>query len=178
MNDTDLLALNVYEEAGGEIDEGKAAVARIVKNRMRAKFFSDGTIQGTVLAKDQFSWAWFGFTDGIKTASGNITPAKHMQEYVRLCYTSTEAQSLAETLLKRAKKISPKSFARCGEIAGAVMSGTYYGPLYAKLGYDAVSYLNPRILTKLPSWAIPSRLVVSIGHHDFYRATDTGALTS
>lgn len=172
MNDADLLGLNVYEEAGGEPDEGKAAVARIVKNRMRAKFFSDGTIQGTVLAKDQFSWAYFGF---VTKTTGNLAPAKHTQEYVRLAHNLTEAQALAESLLKRTV---PTIFRHCSEIGQAVMSNTYYGPLYAKLGNDTVSYLNPRILTKLPTWAIPSRLVVSIGHHDFYRATDTGALTS
>lgn len=170
MTDADLLALNIYEEAAGESDEGKAAVARIVRNRMRAKFFSDGTIQGTVLAKDQFSWAYFGF---VTKTTGQLNPAKHVQEYVRLAHNLTEAEALAETLLKRT---IPRVFRHCSEIGQAVLSGTFYGPLYAKLGNDAVSYLNPRILTKLPTWAIPSRLVVSIGHHDFYRATDAGAL--
>lgn len=173
MDDLDLLALNVYEEAGGEPDEGKAAVARITKNRMAARFFSDGTVQGTVLAKDQFSWAYFGF---VTKTTGNIAPGKHVGDYVRLAHNLTEAQGLAEALLKRTV---PSVFVRCKGIAQSVMSGTYYGPLFAKLGNDAVSYLNPRILTKLPTWAIPSRLVVSIGHHDFYRATDKpGALVA
>lgn len=173
MNDRELLALNVYREAGGEIDEGKAAVARVVKNRMGAKFFSDGTIRGTVLARDQFSWAYFAFVD--KT-SGNFSPVKHTQVYTRIAHTVAEAEVVAEDLLKR---VVPGVFRHCSEIAQAVMSGTYYSPLYAKLGNEAVSYINPRILTRLPTWAIPSRLVVSIGHHDFYRATDKpGALTS
>lgn len=176
MNDTELLALNVYREAAGEIDEGKAAVARIVKNRMAAKFFSDGTIRGTVLAKDQFSWAYFAFVDKV---AGNIAPGKHIQVYSRIARTLPEAEAVAEDLLKR---VVPGVFRHCSEIAQAVMSGTYYTPLYAKLGNDAVSYLNPRILTKLPTWATTSRFVVRIGHHDFYRANEKpikqGALTS
>lgn len=164
MDDKTLLALNVYEEAAGEPINGRAAIARVVKNRMAKKFFSDGTIQGTVLAPDQFSWAWFGF---VTKTTGNITPGKHVQEYVRLAHNATEAQALAESLLKRT---IPKVLAACGDVAQQVIAGTYYDPLFAKLGNDAVSYLNPRILTKLPKWAIPEKLVVSIGHHDFYRA--------
>jgi len=165
MTDADLEALNIYQEAGGEPDEGKAAVARVVRNRMRRKFFSDGTVAGTVLAKDQFSWAWFAFVAAPMT--GHANPGKHLHEYVRLAYTRTEAQGLADALLKR---VVPKILAHCHDIAGQVASGTYYGPGYAKLGNDAVSYLNPRILTKLPNWATSDRFIVSIGHHDFYRS--------
>lgn len=164
MRDDDLLALNVYEEAAGEIDEGKAAVARIVKNRMARKFFSDGTMVGTVLAKDQFSWAYFGF---VTRHTGNAGVDKSVQEYVRMAHTITEAQGLAEALLKRAL---PRTLNKCASIAQAVMGGTFRGPLYDLLTDDAVSYLNPRILTRLPKWAIPDKLVCSIGHHDFYRA--------
>lgn len=166
MNDTDLLALNVYREAAGEPDEGRAAVARVVKNRMAAKFFSDGTIRGTVLRKDQFSWAYFAFVDKV---GGTITPGKHVQVYSRIASTLPEAEAVAEDLLKR---VVPNVFRHCSEIAQSVMAGTYYSPLYAKLGNDAVSYLNPRILTRPPTWATTARFVVSIGHHDFYRATD------
>lgn len=166
MLDADLEALNIYQEAGGEPDEGKAAVARVVRNRMRAKFFSDGTVTGTVLAKDQFSWAWFGFVAIPMT--GHANPSKHIQEYVRIAHTQTEAEDLAQSLLRRAL---PKTLARCRDIAAQVANKTYYGPLYAKLGNDAVSYLNPRILTKLPNWATSDRFIISIGHHDFYRAT-------
>lgn len=173
MNDADLDALNVYEEAGGEPDEGKAAVARVVVNRQRAKFFSDGTVAGTVLAKDQFSWAWFGFV-AVKM-TGHADPTKHNQEYVRLCHTPAEAEALAATLLKRAV---PSVLARCADIAASVRAATYYHPLYARLGNDAVSYLNPRILTSLPKWATADRFMVSIGHHDFYRAIPKSVLVS
>lgn len=164
MTEGELLALNVYQEAGGESDDGKAAVARIVKNRMAHKFFSDGTVYGTVLAKDQFSWAYFGF---VTLHTGTTDPAKNTQGYVRIAHTMTEAQALAESLLKRTV---PRVFNKCGSIAQAVMEGVYSSPAYDKLTDEAVSYLNPRILTRLPKWAIPAKLVCSIGHHDFYRA--------
>lgn len=164
MTEQELAYLNAYEEAAGEPDEGVAAITRIVKNRMAHHFFSDGTIAGTVLAKDQFSWAWFAFMD--KT-SGNIAPGKHVQAYMRRASTRAQAEAVANQL--RAKVV-PSVWTRVGRITSAALDGDYDGPLYDKLGADAVSYLNPRILTKLPSWAIPSKLVVSIGHHDFYRA--------
>lgn len=167
IQDDDLLALNVLEEAGGEIPDGRAAVARIVKNRMARKFFSDGTVLGTVLAKDQFSWAWFGFQEKV---TGNINPVKHVKEYVRMCHTATEALALASDYLAKAKKSSPNTLAICSNTARDVMAGKYRGLLYDKLTDDAVSYLNPAILVKLPTWATTDKLVCIIGHHWFYRA--------
>lgn len=164
MTDQDLATLNAYEEAAGEPDEGVAAITRIVKNRMARHFFSDGTIAGTVLAKDQFSWAWFGFMD--KT-SGTLAPGKHIQAYIRRASTLEQAQAVVADL--RAK-VMPAAWLRVGRITSAALDGDYDGPLYDKLGDDAVSYVNPRILTKPPTWAIPAKFIVSIGHHDFYRA--------
>lgn len=163
MTDDELLALNVYEEAGGEIPDGQAAIARVTLNRMHRKFFSDGTVAGTVLAKDQFSWAWFGF-DVVHTGVG-VHDQSH-REYVRLSHTFTEALALAEDLHDLA---TPHILAGCAAIAARVVLGTYKGPFFDQLTDDTVNYCNPRILTKLPPWAIPSALVCSIGHHDFYR---------
>jgi spore germination cell wall hydrolase CwlJ-like protein len=163
MNDSQMDGLNMLEEAGGEIDDGKAAIARIVKNRMALKYSSDGTVQGTVLWPDQFSWAYFGF---VTRHTGTGTHDLSTQQYVRLNHTRTEAQALAEQLLARA---NPSALAHCIAVADSVAIGKYAGPLYDKLTDDAVLYVNPRILTKPPIWAIPSALVCSIGHHDFYR---------
>lgn len=164
MLDEELLALNVYEEAGGEIPDGQAAVARVTLNRIKRKFFSDGTMLGTVLAKDQFSWAWFGFVTRV-TGTGAAEHVEH--KYIRLAHTLTEAQQLADDLMRRAL---PRNFSACRRVADQVSVGSYGGTLYDKLTDDAVLYLNPRILTALPSWAIAEKLVCSIGHHDFYRA--------
>lgn len=152
MTDEDLLALNVYSEANLEIPDGKAAVARVVKNRMAHKFFSDGTIPGTVLKKDQFSWAWFDFRNG---------------KYTRVAWDLEGAQHVAASKLAVA---SQKSLAVCRDIADKVMAGTYSGPFYDMLTDDVVLYLNPKIVSKLPEWASEDKLVCIIGHHQFFRA--------
>lgn len=152
MLDAELLALNVYEEAGGEIDDGRAAVARVTLNRMRRRFFSDGTVAGTVLAKDQFSWAWFEMENGV---------------YTRVCHTPADAHTRAELLLARAGQVA---LGQCEVIAANVLVGAYHGPFYDQLTDDAVLYLNPRILTALPAWATPPAFICSIGRHDFYRS--------
>lgn len=164
MTDDELLALNVYEEAAGEVPDGQAAIARVTLNRMHRQFFSDGTMTGTVLRKDQFSWAWFGF-ETLHTGVG-VADQAH-QEYVRLSHTTTEALALAEDLKDMA---SPRVLAGCAAIAAQVVLGTYKGPLYDQLTDDVMNYCNPRILKNPPAWAIPEKLVCSIGHHDFYRA--------
>lgn len=151
MKDEDLLALNVYEESALEIPDGKAAVARVVKNRMALKFMSDGTMEGTVLAKDQFSWAWFDFKQG---------------KYTRVAWDLEGAQHIAAEKLAVA---SQKSLAACRTIADSVMAGTYTGLFYDMLTDDAVNYLNPKIVPKLPEWATEDKLVCIIGHHNFYR---------
>ena len=152
MTDDDLLALCVLEEAGAEVDDGKAAVARVIFNRMRLKYSSDGTIAGTVMKYDQFSWAWFSFVNG---------------HYTRVADTVEQATAIAERKLAAAL---PGAIANCGRIAQEVQAGTYHGPLYDKLTDDAVLYLNPHILHRLPSWATPDKLVCVIERHFFYHA--------
>ncbi len=43
-----LAALTVYFEAAGESFAGKLAVAAVIRNRMKLKYQSDGTVKGTV----------------------------------------------------------------------------------------------------------------------------------
>lgn len=152
MTDSDLLALCVLLEAGGEIDDGKAAIARVVRNRMALKFMSDGTVFGTILKYDQFSWAWFDYVAG---------------GYKRVAWTVDEAEKIAERDLNRA---APQPLFHCRQIGDSVMAGTYHGPSYDQLTDQAVNYLNPRILHHLPAWASPDKLVCVIGHHNFYRS--------
>ncbi len=49
----------VLQEAGNQVPDGMAAVARVMLNRTRRKYASDGTIAGTILGHDQFSWIDF-----------------------------------------------------------------------------------------------------------------------
>lgn len=49
-------ALAVYAEARGESFTGQLAVANVIRERMRLKYASDGTVVGTVWRPMQFSW--------------------------------------------------------------------------------------------------------------------------
>lgn len=153
MNDQDLLALCVLEEAGGEPDEGRAAVARVIANRMKRKYQSDGTMVGTVLHYDAFSWAWFAF--------GGTPPKYH-----RVAWHLDQAQAIAE---KKLASAPATALSQCRVIAAFVNAGTFHGDLYDKLTDDTVMYLNPHILDHLPDWAVPEKFVVRIGQQDFYR---------
>ena len=48
--------LTVWGEARGESDEGKVAVASVIRNRMQHRYSSDGTAADTVLRPFQFSF--------------------------------------------------------------------------------------------------------------------------
>lgn len=50
-----LAIITIYQEASGEPWDGKVAVAEVIRNRMREKYMSDGTVSGTVLRASQFS---------------------------------------------------------------------------------------------------------------------------
>ncbi|HTM09558.1 MAG TPA: cell wall hydrolase [Verrucomicrobiae bacterium] len=55
ISDTALAAITIWQEARGEPYEGKLAVAEVIRNRMRERYASDGTVAGTVLRPKQFS---------------------------------------------------------------------------------------------------------------------------
>lgn len=155
VSDADLLALCIFEEAAGEPDDGRAAVAYVVKNRMRSRFQSDGTLAGTILKPNQFSWVNWSMVGG---------------KYVRVAATAAQVKARLDQLLATNKTHFPKVFEACAEIGRHVLDGTYQGgPHYAQLTAETVNYVNPRIVSR-PAWATPDRFVCSIGHHDFYRA--------
>lgn len=162
MNDMNFLALCVLQEAGAEPDDGKAGVARVIKNRMAQKYESDGTVVGTVLKYDQFSWAWFAFET---VHSGTGTHDVGTQKYVRVASTVEEAMAIAEKKLA-VEPADAMSDARL--IVSQVQAGNYSGALYNNLTDAALMYLNPRILQSLPPWATQDKFICSIGHHDFY----------
>lgn len=54
LTEDTLAALTVYLEARGESFAGKLAVAAVIRNRMNARYHSDGTVKGTVLRPYQF----------------------------------------------------------------------------------------------------------------------------
>jgi spore germination cell wall hydrolase CwlJ-like protein len=155
MTEDDLLALNVYKEAAGEIEEGRAAIARVVLNRAKRHYASDGTIPGVIFHPNAFSWLWFAFTGS--------PPAYHRVNSTRAQAEATAARELAA--------VHPAAFADCRQIAMAVKAGTYAAPLYAGLTDDVVLYYNPdpRITPHTPAWAPPEAFVCAIGHHRFFK---------
>lgn len=151
LKDLDLVSLCMYCEAWLEPDDGKAAVARVIYNRIKKKYESDGTVIGTVLKYDQFSWAWFSWING---------------KYVRVSDTLGQAKSVAEFKLKH---VSPYALSRCAQISIAVKNNEYKGNLYDQLTDEVVSYLNPHVLNHLPDWATPEKFVCTIQNHNFYK---------
>lgn len=157
MDDSDLLTLCVFKEAAGEPQDGKAAVARVVLNRTNRKppYASDGTIRGTILHHSQFSWVNWDFVNG---------------QYQEVAFSPDVVEARVERLFKESQ-IYRTTWAACDDIAKDVLAGTYSGgPEYEKLGDDAVLYLNPKIVAKLPAWADPAKLLAVIGAHHFFSA--------
>lgn len=156
MDDATLLTLCVWSEARGQGPEGKAAVARVVLNRIAAKFESDGTIKGTVLAPNQFSGFWWGFND-------------QTDKYdKRLATTVAQASKVADAMLKEATDHHGGAiWAKCEDAVTQVMAGTFKGSLYDQLGDEAVNYVNLRLAK--PKWATPELHIIDIGAHSFYR---------
>lgn len=55
ISDDALAVVTIFQEAAGEPWDGKVAVAEVIRNRMKDKYMSDGTVSGTVLRAYQFS---------------------------------------------------------------------------------------------------------------------------
>lgn len=156
VQDHDLLATCIADEAGAEPYEGKVAVAIVLANRQALKYQSDGTVAGTVLKKDQFSGFWFEMIKGV---------------YTRVCHTQEEAQARAAS--KFAKYSQQAVWGDClravrdatAWAAGEPMSFTP-GPAFAGLSPKTVLYLNPDI--SHAAWATPDKQDAVIFHHTFY----------
>jgi spore germination cell wall hydrolase CwlJ-like protein len=146
------MALLIWSEARGEATDGKAAVGRVVLNRTKLHYASDETIEGTILAPNQFSGFWFDFVGG---------------KYVRVCRTLADAQARAGVLLATAKA-QGAVWTACDDVAAQLLAGTYASPAYAVLDDRTVLYANLAISN--PVWAIPAKLVTKIGAHSFFHA--------
>ncbi|MFZ3194107.1 MAG: cell wall hydrolase [Moraxellaceae bacterium] len=160
LSELTYLALCVYDEARGEPFEGQVAVARVVLNRTAKRYASDGTIRGTVLSPNQFSGFYF---DSILQAGGKW-------KYVKVANSVAGAdvrarQKFAKALGTKAYNTALQAARDALSLQGAMNLGKYTDRLS-----EALHYLNPRVLTSLPSWANKGAFIKSIGQHDFYRA--------
>ena len=55
FDDNSLATAVIWQEARGEIREGKIAVGEVIRRRTKLKYSSDGTIAGTIFRPWQFS---------------------------------------------------------------------------------------------------------------------------
>jgi spore germination cell wall hydrolase CwlJ-like protein len=154
MTDADLIALCAFQEANLEPDDGMAAVVRVVLNRAKDLFQSDGSIPGTIFHGNgtAFSWAAFEMDHG---------------HYGRVANGPAEIAARAAQLLSSAQDYKA-AWARAQRISQAVVAGTYHGPDYDQLTDVVVMYANLALVS--PPWAVPSKFVCRIGHQSFYTA--------
>lgn len=154
MTDDDLIALCAFSEANLEPDDGMAAVVRVIINRAKDLFQSDGSVPGTIFHGNgtAFSWAAFQMTGG---------------HYGRVANGPAEIAARADKLLAQAQDYRA-AWARAQRISQAVVAGTYHGPDYDRLTDAVVLYANLGLVR--PPWATPDKLVARIGHHSFYAA--------
>ena len=147
-----MLTLCVIQEAGNQVADGMAGVARVVLNRTRLKYASDGTIAGTILGHDQFSWTEFAMRGGV---------------YRRVATDGAQEMTRVASLMAEAKA-ERGAWSVCQLVAWRVQQGVYQGTLYDKLTDDTVLYDN--LALAHPDWAIASKLVVEIPAHSFFRS--------
>jgi spore germination cell wall hydrolase CwlJ-like protein len=151
MDQITLVCLTVWGEARGECKDGKAAVARVIDNRTKAKYSSDGSYENTCLRRWQFSEYWADMEDG---------------EYKQVAFTIDEAKTNAEKMLNQA--IASTAWVDCVNVTHQVLDEKYQGLLYDLLTNKTMLYFNPWVIKTSPVWADPKKFVVRIEHHDFY----------
>lgn len=149
MTDDDLLTLCVLQEAGNQPMDGQAAIARVVMNRGRMRYSSDGSISSTILWPTQFSWCEFKMVGRV---------------YTRVASGSAAVLARVERLMVTAK--AERAWGACAAVTGEVLHGAYRGPLYDRLTAATVLYDN--LALACPSWAIRARRIVVIGQHTFF----------
>jgi hypothetical protein len=151
-----LLAVCIADEAANQPHEGKVAVGRVVMNRTRLKYESDGTVEGTVLRHMQFSGFWCDFEDG---------------RYAVVAHTPSEAMARARAKLARYSS-APKLWRDCLLAADQAMGAAPFagGPEYAKITPLTVSYYAPSAVPIPPVWATPDKLDAVIAAHHFFHA--------
>ena len=104
VSDLALAVITIFQEARGESFQGKIAVAEVIRNRMRMKYSSDGTVVGTVLRPYQFS--------GWNTQDPNRIPAMRIddtdpvvQECVQAWHQSENSSFVGQAVLYLNKSI-------------------------------------------------------------------------
>jgi spore germination cell wall hydrolase CwlJ-like protein len=136
-----LAVITIMQEAEGEPYLGKLAVAEVIRNRMKLKYASNGTVAGTVLRAKQFS-GW------------NATSTKS-DPYNLFRIRSVQIDS-DDPIVKDCIRAWHEAQAGSNTVHGAVL---YYAPAtLKKLGWPE------------PDWAMPDSAdeVAIVGQHHFF----------
>ena len=174
-SDADWLAICLYTEAAGESDDGKAAVAQVIKNRMANNFRENflnpawrGQIKQHVLAYAAFSYFWSanGRTRDIRApAEGSKGARSQIEVASGAWWRRAEQRGLA----RMSQVKNTPVYNRCKEIAQQVLAGTYRGgndfnTLRSNRGCNW--YVN--LKHARPGWLNNLRRLVAVGNHTFY----------
>lgn len=159
LNDAQLAATCIADEASNQPYEGRVAVACVIHNRLTLPYSSDGTMVGTILHKWAFSGFWAAMENG---------------KYQQVAFDLADAENRAQELFEQFSA-QPTLWRSCQQAwtdaqawaAGQPMSFTP-GPAFAKITRKTVLYLNPAIVHPLPAWATPENEDAVIFSHVFY----------
>lgn len=155
-SDEDWLAILIWSEARGESDEGKAAVAQALKNRlaMNWRIGRNGSpftgIKSHILARSQFSYFW---SSNGRTLDGN---------------SFQKAEQIGQRAMRENQNTAV--YQKCKEIGRAVMAGTYQGGAAFNRIKSDIRYVFFATANLRPSWLSDTRSgsATRIGFHIFY----------
>lgn len=118
ISDEAMACMVIWQEARGESFEGKVAVGEVLRNRMKRKVHSDGTMAGTVFKAYQFS--------GMNSKDPNRIPAFKLDTADPVCQACMKAWEMSSST---------------SLVKGATM---YYNPKATKqLGYPEPAWATP-----------------------------------
>lgn len=115
VDDDHWAILTIIGEAGGEPYIGKVAVAEVIRNRMKRKYASDGTVIGTVLQPWQFSM-WRNVDPAIRLAAKADDDDKHVQEAIKAWKDSATSNITAGAVLYHTTMIAPPGWTNAASV--------------------------------------------------------------
>ena len=89
-----IACLTIYQEARSEPFEDKVMVGEVIRNRTADRYHSDGTLEGTCLARAQFS-GWTMYDPNLLISLRVDTESVIWQECVKAWATSNSGTNLA-----------------------------------------------------------------------------------
>lgn len=139
LTERDCLALTIYAEARNQPLDGQVAVGFVILNRLWTGRWK--TIRDVVFAKAQFS-CW----------SPRLGGQRNYDTLMAACERALSGRIRTDSFLQQAYWV-----------ADGILAGYLRNPIG-----PARHYLNPKAVTKMPSWAVPEKRAKILGDHHFY----------